>query len=478
MKKPFIKLFSTPNNYYFFDVNKDEIVLISFTAYQYLYKVLNDLESNDLEIPQEILILQNNGYLEDKSRVQKIKHPYTEYLEEFLNRKLSKITLQLTQNCNLRCRYCVYSETHNDGQRTHSNKHMTWETAKKAIDFLRKHSIDSHNINIGLYGGEPLLEYPLLKRIVEYSERVFSGKKLTFAMTSNATLLTDEIIHYLAEHKVSLMVSLDGPKEINDKNRVFKNGDGSYDSVIENIKRIYSLEPQYADTLSISMVMDPQNDFDCINSITLDFNDLFWPSIHSSVVDQSFDGKSKPTSSPNFIAAYTYQSFLSYLSYLKRIPEKITSPITYYSVVSSLNIDYDLSNPMPLNVVDVPGGPCIPCHLRMLIDVNGQFFPCERVSETSPVMNCGNLETGFNIEQVKYLLNVAQITESQCKNCWAFRHCSMCAKQADSGGTTLSAEKRLANCLETQTRLKNRIQEYLFIKEIPIIYQNQVKSGE
>ena len=113
MKKPFIKLFSTPNNYYFFDVNKDEIVLISFTAYQYLYKVLNDLESNDLEIPQEILILQNNGYLEDKSRVQKIKHPYTEYLEEFLNRKLSKITLQLTQNCNLRCRYCVYSETHN-----------------------------------------------------------------------------------------------------------------------------------------------------------------------------------------------------------------------------------------------------------------------------------------------------------------------------------------------------------------------------
>ena len=76
-------------------------------------------------------------------------------------------------------------------------------------------------------------------------------------MTTNGTLLTDDIIRYLAEHEVSLMISIDGPREINDANRVFANGQGTFDTVMGRIRRIHELEPEYAQHVHFSMVIDP-----------------------------------------------------------------------------------------------------------------------------------------------------------------------------------------------------------------------------
>ena len=90
---------------------------------------------------------------------------------------------------------------------------MTWDMAKRAVDFLWEHSIDSRMVSISFYGGEPLLQFPLVQRVIQYSKARFVGKKLTFNMTTNGTLLTDDIIRYLAEHEVSLMISIDGPRK-------------------------------------------------------------------------------------------------------------------------------------------------------------------------------------------------------------------------------------------------------------------------
>ena len=150
----------------------------------------------------EVNMLKEQGYFSTESYIKEVRHIYSDYLSVFLARKLTKITVQLTQNCNFRCKYCIYSETHNTRQRSHSTERMTWETAKKAIDFLREHSVDSPEVNIGFYGGEPLLEFPLLKKAVEYSEQQFEGKKLTFNITTNGTLLNDEMIYFFQEHDV------------------------------------------------------------------------------------------------------------------------------------------------------------------------------------------------------------------------------------------------------------------------------------
>ncbi|WP_455615345.1 4Fe-4S cluster-binding domain-containing protein [Eisenbergiella sp.] len=177
MKKyPFIKLFTTLNGTYFYDINKNDIVEISPDCYQHLSKLE---ESNSVltiqdNSPDEIKDLLSQGYLSNH-RFEIIEHPLTDELENILNRRMQKITLQVTQNCNLRCSYCHY--TSNDGsQRIHSNKSMDILTAKKALLFLRDHSIDTQDIYIGFYGGEPLLEMRLIKELVTFAENIFFGK--------------------------------------------------------------------------------------------------------------------------------------------------------------------------------------------------------------------------------------------------------------------------------------------------------------
>ena len=108
------------------------------------------------------------------------------------------MTLQLTQNCNFRCAYCHY--TCNDGsQRTHSSKRMSVEVAKAAILYLRDHSVDTQSVYIGFYGGEPFLEFSLLKEVVAFCEDQLRGKDIHFTVTSNGTLLT--------EYSISALVS-------------------------------------------------------------------------------------------------------------------------------------------------------------------------------------------------------------------------------------------------------------------------------
>jgi uncharacterized protein len=85
-------------------------------------------------------------------------------------------------------------------------------------------------------------------------------------MTTNGTLLTTEIIRFLQDHNISLIISLDGPKEINDKNRVFANGLGTFETVMKQIELVKKIAPDYFKNLKICMVIDPMNNFDCINS--------------------------------------------------------------------------------------------------------------------------------------------------------------------------------------------------------------------
>lgn len=109
------------------------------------------------------------------------------------------------------------------------------------------------------------------------------------------------------------MISLDDPKEINDQNRVFQGGTGTYDTVIERIAMVRKVAPEYAHKLQNSMVMDPENDFDCINEIYIEekqFDELF---VSAAIVDQEYDG-TKAVISETYAWKYRYQRFLALLS--------------------------------------------------------------------------------------------------------------------------------------------------------------------
>lgn len=160
-KGPFIHLFQTPLGYYFYDVNTNQIIKINNDIYTILQNYTEECKNNE-----QILKLYEAGLLKT-NRVQKIKHPYTELLPYALKRKVHILILQITQNCNLRCEYCLYSGGYKT--RKHQNKRMNWITAKEAIDFLKAHSNEKKKVYIAFYGGEPLLEFELIPKILDHS---------------------------------------------------------------------------------------------------------------------------------------------------------------------------------------------------------------------------------------------------------------------------------------------------------------------
>jgi len=475
LAKPFVQLFKTPRSQYVFDVNKNEMLPVSAESFDFLQQCMAgqaDIEAAGIEEIQELI---REGYLRTESVVQEIQHPYTPYLKYFLDRKIEKITLQVTQGCNLRCKYCVYSENVNVQQRSHSNRRMSWETAKNGIDFLWEHSVDSPRVNIGFYGGEPLLEFSLIKCATEYAKKIFRGKKLSFSITTNGTLLTDEIIDFLVREEVWLTISLDGPQEIHDRNRVFSSGEGSFSTIMKNIKRIERLAPDYAQNIMFSMVMDPQNDFDCINEIMVGLDNLNSHTFLASIVDREYDDAEVLFSQEYLWKSY-YQQFLALLSILGRYPIENVSAISKKISDIAINDARRLRLPAPLRPIDVPSGPCIPGQLRLLVNVDGYFFPCERVSENSEAMCIGSLNNGFDIPKARSLLNVGSITPDACKRCWCFRQCSICAKKADDGSAHLSPRIKLSHCREIRSNAYVAMRRSLLLAEATQLYSQQTRE--
>lgn len=474
VERPFIQLFRTPNSGYFLDVNRNEFIPVAEAAFQHLREVMSGKRGFDDSAPQELRDLKAQGYLSFESAVKEVRHPYSGFLGTFLDRKLAKITLQLTQNCNFRCKYCIYSEDHNLRQRSHSNKRMSWVVAKKAVDFLWAHSVDSKEVNVGFYGGEPLLEFPLIQQAVEYCRDRFSGKKVTFTITTNGSLLSDEMIRYFQANDVSMMISLDGPKEINDRNRVFPDGLGTYDTVVEHIAKVREIAPEYAEKLQVSMVMDPASDFDCINSICLDASVIDKQKVMASLVDRDYDDV-EAEFSEEYASKFEYNRFLAIMANFRRFQEGEVSPLVSRAVFRELRDHSKIEAFAGLTLVDAPSGPCIPGQMRLFADVNGRLFPCERVSETSPAMCIGTLDDGFDLENANRLLNVGDLTESACKQCWSFRYCGMCAKKADVAAAALSAEAKLLHCQQHKSAAYGKLKQYLLFWEVPSFYAAQTR---
>lgn len=469
-KIPFVYPLSSPNGKYIYDVNTNEVISISEEVFEALNKILKK-QKFQLEpaVQNEIEAIKNMGYLSD-NKVEQIEHPALPFLRTFLERKVQKITLQVTQGCNLRCTYCIYSETTNEKQRVHSSKRMSFDTAKQAVNFLLNHSIDCEKVNIGFYGGEPLLEFDLIKKIVLYAESVFIGKDLDFSLTSNGTLLTDEIIEFFIDHNVNLMISIDGPKEIHDNSRVFaKDGSGTFDTILHNLEDIHEKYPNYIEKISINTVINPQNDYSCIDSLFINYNLFKDMNLSSSIIDDTYTSE-KLSLSSNFIENSNYQTFLAFLSKFNRIEKKYISPMAQQEVDRLDSKIDNMYHNKSLPLKSAPSGPCIPGQLRLFINVDGNFYPCERVSETSNLMQIGNLIDGFNYDKAGSLLNIGSLTPNECRNCWAFQHCSLCGRHADDDNI-LSRELKLSYCNSVRNALKNDLECIILFNEINRIYK-------
>lgn len=155
---------------------------------------------------------------------------------------LTTLVLNVTNKCNLACTYCYeYGEDKIvDTACDPAPAYMSEETARKSVDFMFEQSGDLPVAHLTFFGGETLLNFKVLKKTLAYARRkaAKAGKEVDFSLTTNATLLREEVVDWLAENRVGVTVSIDGPKEAQDKFRVFKNGAGTYDYVLPKIKML------------------------------------------------------------------------------------------------------------------------------------------------------------------------------------------------------------------------------------------------
>lgn len=146
---------------------------------------------------------------------------------------LTTVVLNINTGCNLSCTYC-YKE---DLDTPQNQRKMNYDTAVQSIEMLINESPNQERYNVVFFGGEPLSNFALIKRVIDYAEKRFQGlgKKVDFSMTTNATLLDEKTIDYLNAHRVGIAVSMDGPKAYHDRNRITVGGQGTYDTVEKKV---------------------------------------------------------------------------------------------------------------------------------------------------------------------------------------------------------------------------------------------------
>ena len=155
---------------------------------------------------------------------------------------LATMVLNVTNKCNLACTYCYeYGEDKIvDTENGRKPKFMSEATAREAVEFMLRESGSSPRAHLTFFGGETLLNFPVLKSTVAYARRraAEAGKSVDFSLTTNATLLRPEVIEFLVDNEVGVTISIDGPKEMQDRFRVFHDGSGSYDAVMPKVREL------------------------------------------------------------------------------------------------------------------------------------------------------------------------------------------------------------------------------------------------
>lgn len=166
------------------------------------------------------------------------KDVYEAYIEGFQNREtvVKALCLHIAHDCNLACRYCFAEEGEYHGRRAL----MSFEVGKQALDFLIANSGNRRNLEVDFFGGEPLMNFDVVKRLVAYGreQENIHNKKFRFTLTTNGVALQDEIMEFVNQEMGNVVLSIDGRKEVNDKMRPFRNGTGSYALIVPKFQKL------------------------------------------------------------------------------------------------------------------------------------------------------------------------------------------------------------------------------------------------
>lgn len=329
---------------------------------------------------------------------------YEKYAKYSVASPVKAMCLNIAHDCQLRCKYC-FASTGDFGQ---GRKLMTLETGKNAIDFLLENSGDRKNLELDFFGGEPLMNFKVVKQIVEYarSREAEFNKKFRFTITTNGLLLDDEKIEFINKEMSNVVLSIDGRKEINDYFRVLPNGQGCYDMILPKYQKLVAGrgDKEYY----VRGTFTNKN---------LDFsNDVF------ALYEAGFDQISiEPVVGEGDEYALTERElsavFKEYENLANRIleNEKKGGKFNFFHFM-----------------IDLDQGPCAIKRLRgcgcgndyVAITPDGDIYPCHQFVGMEEY-KMGNIDEGtFNQEMKADFANCHVYSKPECRKCWAKFYCS------------------------------------------------------
>ena len=389
----------------------------------------------------------------DAEDIEITHHLTCNELEENINCHRKLLILSITNKCNMNCTYCIYHNKFN--QEENINHSMSFETAQKAIDQLLALSDNTDTVHIGFYGGESLIEIDFIRKCVDYSLAHSNGIPVTYGLTTNGLLLKDEEIRrFFEEYDFSIVVSLDGPREINDRYRVDKQDHGVYDRVIKNLTEWYVESPEYVkDKVSINAVealpipVKALDDFFSEFPIRYQFGEMLETEYfreHVCNASNAYRDKVIESKDQEFSEKYREELITSFKNYVANGKGELTGSI-------------------------IPGGPCMPVYLRWYVNSKGDYYPCERIDE-SEEFKIGNVDTGVDYDRiVKLYDNYIAVASKKCKGCWAMRLCGRCFKNINEDCTELK-ERLARNMVYYIENIKDNKKAMKLIEEITYSY--------
>lgn len=342
---------------------------------------------------------------------------------------------------------------------------MTKETAFKAIDCFQSHTDDQEEIAVTFYGGEPLLEFDLMRECMEYAKEIFvtRNKQLKFSFTTNLTLVTPEIADYLATHHgIHIIGSLDGPEEIHDHYRVDLKGNGSFKRALRGLKYLVeAFKERASECIELNMVYAPPYSMEKLGKIEAFFDSLEWlpktlekkmgyvdnGTLPKEIEEELAKGEDQKDTLMQRAQTYVGEEN----DFSKDVMEKALLRIYHLPVLE------EASEQITTN------GCCLPGHRRLYVTVDGDFKMCERVGHAP---NIGRVDEGINIDLIKkeYLDNYAKLSHEDCSVCWAARLCGVCYSHCYKSGS-FSIEDKRVECDGVKWNMWNTLGWYFEVLE-------------
>ena len=377
--------------------SKEEIVAEILKKYGDLPDVT---EEEILLCMEDIAALEKNGKLFSKDQFEGLAYDYKN------NSKVVKaLCLHVAHTCNLNCSYCFASQGKYQGERAL----MSFEVGKQAFDFLIANSGTRKNLEVDFFGGEPMMNWDVVKQLVAYARSVEKqhGKNFRFTFTTNGMLLNDEVIDFLNKEMVNVVLSLDGRKEVNDHFRKNYAGQGSYDTIVPNFQRL--VEKRGGKDYYVRGTFTHNN---------VDFtNDLFHMA-DLGFTELSMEPVVCPPDDPYALTKEDLPKLFEQYEILAKEMlrrKKEGRGFTFYHYM-----------------LDLKNGPCIYKRITgcgsgteyMAVTPWGELFPCHQFVG-DPKYSLGNIWDGVTNTAVQdEFRSCNAYARPECKDCWAKLYCS------------------------------------------------------